>query len=383
MVLLEFLGSVVSGILIAYLALTNSLANFIGESLMLNDAQVGIEEPRPDVVTTETNESDKKITDTSKYEFGGPIPRILLESLEYQRAASQSSDGSVESEGMSDSLTPRERVLASLVNIFCQYRTKDYMRTTTGTGFFIHQNGVVLTNAHVAQFLLLEESAVIEDTRCTLRTGDPATASYRAELLYISPAWVLANANLIMDEKPRGTGERDYALLYVSEALENTTMPSAFPSLSLNTEFLPRAIQGSEVIIAGYPAGALFREGADAPISSIAASTSVSELYTFGSNYADIFSVSGSRVGEQGSSGGPVVTPDGSAIGLIVTKGDDDLEGPMSLRALTLSYINRTIVQETGFSLAQNMQGNLAFRGNVFKKALAPFLLRLLTFELE
>ena len=104
---------------------------------------------------------------------------------------------------------------------------------------------------------------------------------------------------------------------------------------------------------------------------------------TFGSNYADIFSIAGSNVGEQGSSGGPIVNTAGEAIGLISTKGDDVLFGTGSLRAITLSYIDRTIQEETGYTLQQNLGGNLPFRAKVFKDALVPFLRGMLERELE
>jgi hypothetical protein len=106
-------------------------------------------------------------------------------------------------------------------------------------------------------------------------------------------------------------------------------------------------------------------------------------MYTFGSNYADIFSITESPVGEQGASGGPVVSDTLGAIGMVVTKGDTSTEGPRSLRALTLSYVDRTIREETGYSLIDNASGDMVRRGAVFKEALAPFLSRLLTFELS
>jgi len=258
------------------------------------------------------------------------------------------------------------------------------MRTTTGTGFFIHQNGIVLTNAHVAQFLLLEAAnEKITDARCILRGGNPAEPLYHAELLYISPAWINEHANLIAETRPRGTGERDYALLYVSESVNDTPLPETFPTLPFDTALLSKRTEGIEMLSAGYPAESLYTEGADALLTPLVASTTVGELYTFGSNYADIFAIAGSSIGEQGSSGGPVVNEEGNVIGLIVTKGNPEAEGQRSLRALSLSYINRTITEETGFTLRENLEGDLSFRGSVFYDALVPFLASLLTSEIN
>jgi hypothetical protein len=216
-----------------------------------------------------------------------------------------------------------------------------------------------------------------------VRSGDPATPRYKAELLFISPTWISHNAKLITEETPRGTGEFDYALLYVARTLDETALPTAFPAIPVDTAFLSKSLTNAHVLTAGYPAEKLFRDGADAKLIPKVASTTIHELYTFGSNYADIFSIGSTRVGEQGASGGPIVLPAKGAIGLIVTKGDELTDGASSLRGLTLSYIDRTIQEETGFSLIQNTQGDLPFRSEVFTKALAPFLGQLLTYELR
>jgi hypothetical protein len=268
------------------------------------------------------------------------------------------------------------------VNIFCEYTTPRYTRTITGTGFFITETGVILTNAHVAQFLLLESVENAEGTtECVVRTGNPALPTYTADLLFISPSWIFDNAKLIFDEHPRGTGEYDYALLYITGPHGSTTPEYTYTHLPLHTNFLSRGLTGKRVFSAGYPAEKLERDGPRATLVPVVASTIVEELYTFGSNYADIFSVSASNAGEYGVSGGPIYEPTHGTIGLIVTKGTE--ETGSGLRALTLSYIDRTIMEETGFNLAQNARGDLLFRGQVFKKVLAPHLAALLRKEID
>ena len=74
-----------------------------------------------------------------------------------------------------------------------------------------------------------------------------------------------------------------------------------------------------------------------------------------------------------------MVTEDGAIVGLIVTKGDPDRNGARSLRALTLSYIDRTIHEETGYGLSSTLSGDLTYRGEIFKEALVPFLRTTLT----
>jgi S1-C subfamily serine protease len=375
--MLEFIGQFFAGLLIGYLSLTNALAAGIQQILPHGIGPIATDiqnfRPKEPEIILNISEKDPK----------GVIPKVLLEHSAFQKAAVLASSHDEEVPLESD-LSLEERIEAALVNIYCQYKTDSYIRTTTGTGFFINSKGIILTNAHVAQFLLLEDTRdIVKDVDCVIRSGDPATPRYKAELLYISPTWIFENSNVITEESPRGTGERDYALLYISKSTDNSPLPARFPSIAVNTDLLSRSTEQSQVLTAGYPAEALLRNGADAKLAPVVASTTVGTLYTFGSNFADIFSINESPVGEQGASGGPIVAPTQEVIGLIVTKGDEDSEGINSLRALTLSYVDRTIIEETGFSLSQNMQGDVAYRGTIFKQAMVPFLAGILQDELN
>ncbi len=382
MFIFEVLQSALVSILVAYLSFTNSLAERVERALidtsLASEHQIHTEETRENVVPSE------ELTLLSRlYATSNGVSRVLFENKAFQEAVgSLRGSASV----IETSLTPdtlHETVEQSLVNILCEYKTDSYTRTTTGTGFFINKNGVILTNAHVAQFLLLEPiEGKINDVDCVIRTGNPATAKYRGELLFVSPTWIFNNAKFISTEHPRGTGEHDYALLYVAESLDGSPLPESFPAIPVHTDFLSKNLAGTKVTTGGYPAEKLLREGPRAVLLPKVAETTIDELYTFGSNYADIFSITESPVGEQGASGGPIVSPELGAIGLIVTKGDAETEGERSLRALTLSYINRTIIEETGYSILENAGGDLAFRSKIFTEALAPFLTKLLSYEL-
>ncbi len=344
---MQFLLDLAVAILSGYLALSGSAAAQL-QALV------------PGAPQTHTAQTTQRLAQVESRLQG--IPDILIKNAAYQKA---SIVGSIDPE------TAPATALEALVNIYCSFSTDTYTKTTTGTGFFIDTDGVILTNAHVAQFLLLE--GVMGQAQCVIRTGNPATPQYEAELLYISPAWIRDHAQLINDAAPKGTGERDYALLYVTAALNNKPMPGKFAALPFDTDLLKLNIVDTEVFATGYPAQALVHD-ITAPLVPKQATTTIGDLMTFASNYVDIFTIRGSQIGEHGSSGGPVVDAHGNAIGIISTKGDDAEFGEGSLRALSLSYIDRTIKEETGFSLLQNISGDLPYRAQVFKDTLVPFL---------
>ncbi|MBP6924146.1 MAG: trypsin-like peptidase domain-containing protein [Candidatus Pacebacteria bacterium] len=344
-------------ILTSYLAFTNTLATLISDIL-----------PNEEPVTL-SEEVEANMVELPSI-LKQSIPDILLRNSDYQNAALGAAVGLTG--------TTANDPIEALVNIFCTFKTKDYIRTTTGSGFFIDPDGVIMTNAHIAQFLLLEKTDSFGQAQCIVRTGSPAASKYTADLLYLPPTWIQENAELINDSAPMGTGERDYALLYVSGTVDNEPLPAVFPALSFDSDLLPVSTKDASVTAAGYPAHDLIENGASTDLLARKAITSISELYTFGSNYADVFSVRGSAIGAEGSSGGPIINEDGEVIGMIATRGDDDTDGAGSLRAITLSHVNRTIKEETGFSLAENLNGNLSYRSEIFANTMTPFLIELL-----
>lgn len=362
---MQFVSDILIGIISGYLAFTNTLADGI-ISLLPVEEQQRVETTQ----VTPALEIVEKITST----YSGGIPDILVQNAAYQQAAAVSATA--------HKPVPTTNVKDALVNIYCTYKTDSKIRTSTGTGFFVSPNGVVMTNAHVAQFLLLETVNNTGTTACVLRAGDPAAPLYEAELLYISPAWIQQHAHLITSEHPRGTGERDYALLYVTAGVDNKPMPAHFPYLSLNTNLLSKEIINDTIIVAGYPAATALSNDPNAELRPQAASTTLTNLYTFASNQADVMAIGESIVGEFGASGGPVLNDRGEVIGLISTKGSNT-DGARSLRGLSLAYINRTIVEESTFDLERTMSGALELRAKLFTETIATFLSKVLEAELE
>lgn len=377
-----FVLHISSLILASYL----SFGATVGDILTDNLTRVGVftEIPVPLIVAVHATEVNIEtppheptpISITSEYEYGGAIPKILLERTESQPAivlgtASSSVPASV---GVIDD---------ALVNIFCTLKTNKYTRTATGSGVFISEKGVILTNAHVAQFLLLEDADSNIKTSCVVRTGSPAKTEYTAKLLYIPPLWISANAEELQNEHPQGTGERDYALMYVTESTTGDILPKTFPYLTPDTQALTDRTKSQTLRVAGYPAERLLVEGARANLPQVIATTSIHDFYTFGGKQADLMSLAPSMVGEQGSSGGPVVSQKGTLIGLVSTKGNATRDGEKSLRALTVAYINRTILEETKSDLAATLESDLEARAKRFKESLGGILSWFVTEQLQ
>ena len=230
--------------------------------------------------------------------------------------------------------------------------------------------------------MLLETVSETGTTDCVVRHGNPAVPTYEAELLYISPLWIREHANLISEATPKGTGERDYALLYITSGLDGAPLPATLPYLTLTTELQSKDRIDDTITVAGYPTNDPTALIAGASIALETATTTIVDLYTFGTNYGDLYSLGGSAVGAQGVSGGPVIDASGTAIGLVVTRGDDTRQGEGSLNAITLSYVDRTIQEETGLSLAEIIAGNTAYRARLFQQTIVPYLANLLEAEL-
>lgn len=261
----------------------------------------------------------------------------------------------------------------SIVNIYCLQKGDGYKRITSGTGFLIDEQGVILTNAHVGQFLLLESLPDRYDIDCTVRVGQTSEAAYDAELLYISPSWLLENVDLIKDLKPKGTGENDFALLYITEAVNGHSKPDSFTYLQPATSPLLTSVKGDTVILVGYPSTGI------ASGTRMVATTTITDLYTFDSGKADIFSVEATPLGYHGVSGGPVIDHLGRAIGVITTKDPNTTV----LNAITLAHIDRSIKQETGSDLMTILSGDLSYRVKLFNATIAPILSEILTRELQ
>lgn len=273
-----------------------------------------------------------------------------------------------------------DRVRAALVNILCS--VNNGADSISGSGVIIDPRGVILTNAHVAQFFLLKDYPVPGNVSCIVRTGSPAYPRYTAELMFLPPSWIRDNARKIVLEAPTGTGERDYALVRITGGVSSSvTLPSSFPFLLVATT--PPDV-GTDVIQAGYAAGFLGTVTIQNELYASSAWTKVRDIFTFNANTVDLVSLGGSIVAQGGSSGGPVANPDGVLMGVIVTNTGSGDTSTRDLRAITTSYIVRDFELERGKSLQSVLSTeDLAQEVSIYNQVYAPSARASLIAELE
>lgn len=265
-------------------------------------------------------------------------------------------------------------VRTSLVNIFCTTASGGFMKPVSGSGIIIDSRGVILTNAHVAQFFLLRDYPRKDNVECVVRQGSPAKPLYKATLLYLPPQWVTDNASEIVAPVATGTGENDYAFLLITGSTNATTpLPASFPTLEMAGD---EPVPGEQMLLAGFPAG--FLDGIIITTNLYAASSfsPVQNLYTFNDpTHVDVFSLGGSIVSQSGSSGGAAVrVRDGQLLGVITTDTAGTTTADRNLHAITLGHINRSLIEYGQGGITGLLSKNLQKAATEFNTKTAPAL---------
>jgi len=233
---------------------------------------------------------------------------------------------------------------AALVNILCYVPVGSGLHSISGSGVFIDSKGIILTNAHVAQYFLLKDKGA----HCTIRMGSPAADRYDAALIYISPLWLRANASVLTTTLPSGTGEYDFALLAVSKSATANALPASFPSIPLAVT--PPNID-APIVIATYGAQFLETNQIQSGLFPTIVFGSVKDIFTFKTSTIDVLALGGSVAAQEGSSGGGVSDVAGNLAGTITTSTVTGDTSTRSLDAITASYIRAEYASEMGSAL--------------------------------
>lgn len=277
-----------------------------------------------------------------------------------------------------------DTVRGATVNILCTSKSSGPLKPLTASGVLIDPRGVILLNAHTAQYFLLQDYPKPGSISCVIRTGNPARPAYQARLLYIPPEWIEENRAGLVQDNPLGTGENDFGLLLITGIVTGADL-TPLPTLSFadSDEDIDRSVTIPH-IIAGYAAG--FLDGAlvqkDLYLSSSV--TLINSIFTFDDTTVDLMSLGGSVVAQKGSSGGPVVSQESQKlVGLIVTTTTADKTGDRDLRAITIAHISRAMQKFTGKTLGQFLNQDLSSYADSFAQNVAPTLKQYLVTEIE
>lgn len=272
-----------------------------------------------------------------------------------------------------------ENARAALINIFCTTNAIG-IHPITASGVIVDPRGIILTNAHVAQYVLLSQSARI-NLKCVIRQGAPARELWEVGVLYIPPVWIEKHAKEISERRSTGTGEHDYALLYITNTIDGSQIPASFPSISPDTREGIGFID-DPMLAASYPAEFLSGNTAYYGLYPISSITFIKEFLTFDKGTIDLISIGGAAGAQGGSSGGAVINAWNRLVGMISTTSEGATTAERDLRALTLSYIDKDIKIQSGFNLSEFQSASIESLVDDFNVREAPALIQLLLDEL-
>lgn len=260
-----------------------------------------------------------------------------------------------------------------LVNIICTEKNGNYIIANTGSGVIISAKGVVITNAHVGQYFLLDKE--LENYSCALYQENIPTYGYLADLLYISPDWIKENPEVIKSKNPRGTGENDYALLRITKNTNPAlSIPKQFQYANINTNYEVEI--GDKIEIGGFPGAPESIVDLNRTVGLKTDLSTIKDIFTFNEKTIDIFSTGSTKVAARGASGGGIFK-DSSLIGLIVTTSGDGSDS--YINAISTNYINRDLKKDYGLNIYELLDKNLELESenfwDIYGKDLAKIIL--------
>lgn len=232
------------------------------------------------------------------------------------------------------------------VNIVCKQPQGNMISATTGSGVMVSPSGVILTNAHVAQYVLLEDGG--HNTDCIVYRNNIADHGYHVDVIYFPTGWMEENANSMKEANPRGTGEFDFALLYITKSTKKSERDLNFPyaKISLDNN---KYKKGNSVNITGYPGGVSKLFDMDRSDILKTDKSKIKEVYSFNrQDNIDLFSTLQTHVAQRGASGGGIFSTN-DLIGITVTISEGD--GGSSINSITTQYINSAMQDHYGKGL--------------------------------
>ncbi len=273
--------------------------------------------------------------------------------------ASAASSPSMKMEAATSTPSIVDMLAEATVNIYCTLKSGRTTYGISGSGVVISSRGIILTNAHVAQYLLLAREEGRVTGKCTVRTGSPAKSAYSVSILYIPLAWLEDNVSKMAEKNPKGTGENDFALLYIPDSDDRP--PTSLPALRAGA--LATSTEDFPVMVAGYPTEKLDFKKIRNMLVPVFATSSVTNLQSFDQyRRADLLTVAPSAAGAHGISGGPIVGDDHLVLGIVAVKSSDKKD--RTIRGITTSYIDRMLRMQTGFSLEAMLASNFEARAS-------------------
>lgn len=235
---------------------------------------------------------------------------------------------------------------SATVNIICIPADRS-LPGSSGSGVIIDSRGIILTAAHVGQFLLLQKPQSMYS--CVVRTGSPATRAYTAQVVYVSPGWINANLQTITAKTRVGTGENDFALLAITGTADSAVFPASFPAIPLTHE---EPVTNEPVVLGSYGSEFLGAARILASLFPTLAYAKIQTLYAFnGDNLAEVLALGGGAAAQEGSSGGGAANERGELVGVITTTTTGPSLAARNLFAITLSHIRRSFFADTGKTL--------------------------------
>jgi hypothetical protein len=274
-------------------------------------------------------------------------------------------------------------IAGAVMNILCSSSGSGTLESTTGSGVFIDPRGVIITNAHIAQYFLIKDYPIPNAIECVGRIGSPAKTHYTLELLHISKQWVEEHAKDIRIQEPKGTGEHDFAFLVVTGRTDpSAKLPSSFPYVEPNVSENGFKV-GEEMLVRSYPAGLLGGISIQKDLYAVATIVKIMKLFTFETTNLDLISIGGSIAAQGGSSGGAVIDKFGFLKGIIVTSSREETTGERDLRAFTLSHIARDLKEYENTTIGDLVSGDVVSKASDFGLNRAPELTKLLTDVLD